>query len=191
MGRLYAGTVGSPSGRCFPFALATYTRLTGLGAHWPLWICTEAAKKAFPGAVTTTAPSTPAVLRPALSPVTRRTLNRALARDRSISFCKLRTFLRSPACDAAKSVAANAVRRPRRVYADGAFGSLALADLVTPGCSNTSALQPQILWLWCQLGLTCVGSHTTGRPLSRGAEPGRGGEPATTDGAGTPPGARL
>src|SRR5258708_817835 len=44
----------------------------------------------------------PAVLRPALSSVTRRTLNNALARERSISFCRLRTFFRSPACDAAK-----------------------------------------------------------------------------------------
>ena len=34
--------------------------------------------------------------------VTRRTLTRALLRDRSISFCRLRTFFRSPACDAAK-----------------------------------------------------------------------------------------
>jgi len=34
-------------------------------------------------------------LRPALSSVTRRTLMSALARDRSINFCKLRTFLRS------------------------------------------------------------------------------------------------
>ena len=48
-------------------------------------------------------PSTPAVLRPALISVTRRTLTRALLRDRSISFCRLRAFFRSPACDAAKS----------------------------------------------------------------------------------------
>ena len=34
-------------------------------------------------------PSTPAVLRPALISVTRRTLTRALLRDRSISFCRL------------------------------------------------------------------------------------------------------
>ena len=47
-------------------------------------------------------PSTPAVLRPALTSVTRRTLTRALLRERSISFCKLRTLARSSACDAAK-----------------------------------------------------------------------------------------
>jgi hypothetical protein len=44
----------------------------------------------------------PAVLRPALSSVTRRTLTRAFDRDRSISFCRLRIPLRSPACDAVK-----------------------------------------------------------------------------------------
>ena len=48
---------------------------------------------------TTTLPSTPAVLRPALSSVTRRTATSALARERSINFCRLRTFFRSPARD--------------------------------------------------------------------------------------------
>ena len=49
-----------------------------------------------------TSPSMPAVLRPALSSVTRRTLTSVLARDRSINFCKLRTFFRSPALLAVK-----------------------------------------------------------------------------------------
>ena len=79
-----------------------YTRLTG----WALPVvprrCTRLASKALPGAVTTIFPSIPAVLWPAFCSVTRRTLTSALARDRSISFCKLRTFLRSPACDAVK-----------------------------------------------------------------------------------------
>jgi len=44
----------------------------------------------------------PAVLRPALSSVTRRTLKSALARDRSISFCRLRTLGRSSSRDAVK-----------------------------------------------------------------------------------------
>ena len=44
-----------------------------------------------------TSPSMHAVLRPALPSVTRRTLTSVLARDRSINFCKLRTFFRSPA----------------------------------------------------------------------------------------------
>ena len=47
-------------------------------------------------------PSTPAVSRPALISVTRRTLNSVFARERSINFCRLRTRLRSPARDAVK-----------------------------------------------------------------------------------------
>jgi len=54
------------------------------------------------GAISTTWPSMPAVLRPALTSVTRRTATSVFARERSINFCKLRTRLRSPACDAAK-----------------------------------------------------------------------------------------
>lgn len=79
-----------------------YTRLTGWAATVGAWRRTRSAKAAFPGALTTTLPSTPAVLRPAFTSVTRRTLESALARDRSISFCKLRTLARSPACDAVK-----------------------------------------------------------------------------------------
>ncbi len=45
---------------------------------------------------------TPAVLRPALCSVTRRTLTSMLARERSSNFCRLRTLARSPACDAVK-----------------------------------------------------------------------------------------
>ncbi len=41
-------------------------------------------------------------MRPALSSVTRRTLTSVFERDRSISFCRLRTRFRSPACDAVK-----------------------------------------------------------------------------------------
>src|SRR4051794_1009191 len=40
--------------------------------------------------------------RPGLPPAPRRTLTIALLRERSISFCRLRTFFRPPACDAAK-----------------------------------------------------------------------------------------
>ena len=52
--------------------------------------------------VSTTSPSTPAVKRPALRSVTRRTLKSVFARERSINFCRLRTLFRSPACDAVK-----------------------------------------------------------------------------------------
>src|SRR6185312_17252810 len=44
----------------------------------------------------------PAVSRPALSSVTRRTLINVFAWDRSINFCKLRTLARSPTFDAVK-----------------------------------------------------------------------------------------
>jgi hypothetical protein len=64
--------------------------------------CSQAAISAFSQLASTTRPSTPAVRRPALSSVTRRTLISALLRDRSISFCRLRTLFRSPAFDAAK-----------------------------------------------------------------------------------------
>ena len=66
---------------------------------------------AFSQLASTMRPSTPAVLRPALTSVTRRTLTSALLRDRSISFCRLRAFFRSPARDAAKIR-----RRSRRTF---------------------------------------------------------------------------
>ena len=52
--------------------------------------------------VSTTSPSTPAVRRPALRSVTRRTLTSVFARERSINFCNRRTLGRSPAFDAVK-----------------------------------------------------------------------------------------
>src|SRR5215831_18045330 len=78
------------------------TRLTGLGLHAaaPRW--SQVVISTFSQPPSTTLPSTPAVLRPALTSVTRRTLNRAFARERSISFCRLRTFFRSPALLAVK-----------------------------------------------------------------------------------------
>ena len=80
-----------------------YTRLTAIGLPRPaVMLHPSRPATAFPGAVTTTVPSMPAVLRPAFSSVTRRTLNNAFDLDRSISFCKLRTLTRSPACDAVK-----------------------------------------------------------------------------------------
>ena len=66
---------------------------------------------AFSQLASTMRPSTPAVLRPALTSVTRRTLTSALLRERSISFCRLRTFFRSPSRDAAKIR-----RRSRRTF---------------------------------------------------------------------------
>jgi hypothetical protein len=59
-------------------------------------------KSALALEVSTTSPSMPAVLRPALRSVTRRTLMSVLARERSINLCRLRTRGRSPACVAVK-----------------------------------------------------------------------------------------
>ncbi len=78
------------------------TRLTGWGVHGRARCWTQRANAAFNWGSSTTFPSTPAVARPALISVTRRTLSSVFERDRSISFCKLRTFFRSPACDAVK-----------------------------------------------------------------------------------------
>ena len=66
-----------------------------------IW-CTLSASLALASGVSTTSPSTPAVRRPALRSVTRRTLKSVFARERSINFCSLRTLFRSPAFDAVK-----------------------------------------------------------------------------------------
>ena len=64
-------------------ALGMKTRLTGLGLHAaaPCW--SQEAISIFSLPPSTILPSTPAVLRPALTSVTRRTLSRAFARERS------------------------------------------------------------------------------------------------------------
>ena len=79
-----------------------YTRLTGKALNGSACWCTLSASLALACGVSTTSPSTPAVIRPALRSVTRRTLTSVFARDRSINFCRLRTFFRSPAFDAVK-----------------------------------------------------------------------------------------
>src|SRR6516225_2276751 len=78
------------------------TRLTGLGLHAAASRWSQVVISTFSQPPSTTLPSTPAVLRPAFTSVTRRTLNRAFARERSISFCRLRTLFRSAALLAVK-----------------------------------------------------------------------------------------
>ena len=92
---------GIPSARR-PLALGMNTRRTGIGVHEPWWCCTQSARLALSSGVSATCPSTPAVRRPALTSVTRRTPARVFARDRSINFWRLRTLFRSPALDAVK-----------------------------------------------------------------------------------------
>ena len=83
-------------------ALGMYTRLTGRALNGSVIRCTLSASLALASGVSTTSPSTPAVRRPALRSVTRRTLTSVFARERSINFCRLRTLCRSPAFDAVK-----------------------------------------------------------------------------------------
>jgi hypothetical protein len=91
-----------PSGRCLPLLLGMYTRLTGLARQGidDRWI--SAANLARSPGVRARSPSMPAVLRPLLCCVTRRTLTSVLLWLRSMSFCRLRTRLRSPSCAALK-----------------------------------------------------------------------------------------
>lgn len=93
---------GIPSGRCFPLLFGMNTRLTGLAFQgWDdRW--TSAASLLLAAGVRARSPSMPAVLRPLLCCVTRFTLTSVLLRLRSMSFCKLRTFFRSPSCVALK-----------------------------------------------------------------------------------------
>jgi len=84
---------GIPSGRCFPFVFGMNTRLTGWAFHGVEPCCTQTANSAFCDASGAVTPSMPAVRRPALTSATRRTLSRAFERERSISFCRLRTLL--------------------------------------------------------------------------------------------------
>ena len=79
-----------------------YTRLTGKALNGSACWCALSASLALASGVSTTSPSTPAAMRPALRSVTRRTLNSVFARDRNINFCRLRTFFRSSAFDAVK-----------------------------------------------------------------------------------------
>ena len=96
-------TVGIPSGRRFRLpGLGMYTRLTGRALNGSAWCWILSANLALASGVSTTLPSTPAVRRPALRSVTRRTLRSVLARERSINFCNWRTLARSPAFDAVK-----------------------------------------------------------------------------------------
>ena len=79
-----------------------YTRLTGAALNGSALCCTLSTNCILASGVSTTSPSTPAVRRPALRSVTRRTLTSVFARERSINFCNRRTLGRSPAFDAVK-----------------------------------------------------------------------------------------
>ena len=83
---------GMPSGRRFPLAFGMYTRLTGRGCQEEMVRCTRTATSILRAGVNAISPSTPAVMRPALRWVTWRTLISVFDQDRSIIFCRDRTW---------------------------------------------------------------------------------------------------
>jgi hypothetical protein len=124
------------------------TRLTGWALNGSTSCCTLSASFALAPGVSTTSPSTPAVKRPVLRSVARRTLTSVFARERSINFCRLRTRLRSPARDAVKircrnrrtvaSQARQSMSRRSRVASFGPFTTtMVAASNLSFGCVNT------------------------------------------------------
>ncbi len=97
-------STGIPSGRSFARfdAFGMYTRRTARGFHDVMDWCTRTATSALASGVKATSPSIPAVRRPVLRCVTRRTLTSVLAQLRSISFCRFLTFGQSCSCAALK-----------------------------------------------------------------------------------------
>ena len=118
-----------------------------------IW-CTLSASLALASGVSTTSPSTPAVRRPALRSVTRRTLTSVLVRERSISFCRLRTLFRSPAFDAVKircrsrrtssSARRQSTRRQSKDASSGPFTTtIAVASNLSSGSGVLVIFSPQ------------------------------------------------
>ena len=73
-----------------------YTRLTGRGRQLLRVRWTSLSQFRPAREVNATSPSIPAVVRPVLRCATCRTLTSVLDRLRNISFCRFRTFLKSP-----------------------------------------------------------------------------------------------
>jgi hypothetical protein len=130
---------GIPSGRRLPLAprFGMYTRLTGRALNSSAACSILSTNLALASGVSTTSPSTPAVMRPALRSVTRRTLTSVFERERNMSFCRLRTLLRSPACDAVKircrsrrtsaSTRRQSIRRQSKGASSGPFTATLIA----------------------------------------------------------------
>ncbi|MGQ4808767.1 hypothetical protein NKDENANG_02156 [Candidatus Entotheonellaceae bacterium PAL068K] len=74
---LRSSTVGMPSGRCLPFGLGMKTRLTGFAFQGWYWDSSRTSLVRAAGVLTTTL-STPALTRPLLICVTRRTASSRL-----------------------------------------------------------------------------------------------------------------
>ena len=96
---------------------------------------------AWPSSVSTTSPSTPAVRRPALRSVTRRTLTSVFECDRSINVCNRRTLGRSPAFDAVKIRCRNRrTSRSARRQSIWRQSSVASSGPLTTTCAVASSL---------------------------------------------------
>src|SRR4051812_24945765 len=127
-----------------------YTRLTGRAVNGSVLCCTRSTKRILASGLSTISPSTPAVRRPALRSVTRRTLKSVFERDRSINFCRLRTLARSPACDAVKircrnrRTLASAARQSTwcqvRVAPSGPFAATVIAASNLPSGSEAPVI---------------------------------------------------
>ncbi len=101
----------------------------------------------LPG-LTTTSPSTPAVRRPALRSVTRRTLKSALARERNINFCRFLTFARFPALLAVKIRWRRAVRSPRPHASRSRASRRARPPVRSPRRMSRRPTCPSVRCLW-------------------------------------------
>jgi hypothetical protein len=148
---------------------------------------------AFCCASTTTSPSTPAVLRPALSCVTLRTDSSALLRERSINFCRLRTRFRSPARDAAKIRCRNRRTSPsiRRQSTASHSRSSPSGPFTTAASTAASAASSVVVASNLPLGSSVDDHHSSQAHLIRVSTlSGRGNRPypagyADTTGGGT------
>ena len=147
-------TVGIPSGRCLPPGLGMNTRLTASALNGSRERSTLATNSVLAFGVSTTSPSTPAVRRPALRSVTRRTLTRAFDRDRSINACNRRTRARSPALDAVKircrnrrtsrSTRRHSIWRQSSVWSSGPLtATCVVASSLSSGSGITSSFSSQ------------------------------------------------
>jgi len=95
--------------------------------------CTRRARVILASAVSATCPSIPAVARPALSCVTRRTLTSVFDQERSISFCRFLAMARSPSLTAVKIL-------PRKRRTASSWARQSMASQVRPSSVPFTAL---------------------------------------------------
>ena len=119
---------GMPSGRCLPLAFGIYTRRTGSGSQQERVRCTCTATSARAFEDKAICPSMPAVRRPALRWVTRRTLTSVFDHDPSIILCSDRTLAQS-----CSRVALNILRRSLATFSSWVRQSTASQSRTSSG----------------------------------------------------------